>query len=237
MMMFRLARNIKLLQHVRAKVMLCEEAGEVLEIHILTAFLPEVEHAILIGNHEQLRPQINNYELQYDNPWGKRYSLNISLFEHLVKPQMGNLWIPLSTLKTQWRIHPSISELVRVPLYSDLQDHPSVSEYLRVDGMQDRLYWLNHQEKEDLQTVQAISLFRINTFKVDMIAALISHLVRQGTYESEDIAVITLYLGQLQKIRKRLANFFEIVVEDWDQEELKAKGLQDNLEISADGQV
>ncbi|CZT11782.1 related to helicases [Rhynchosporium graminicola] len=232
-----LARNIELLQRVRAKVMLCEEAGEVLEAHTLTAFLPGVEHAILIGDHEQLRPQINNYELQHDNPQGKRYSLDISLFERLVRPQMGNLQVPLSTLKTQRRMHPSISELVRVPLYPDLQDHTSVLEYPEVDGMRDRLYWLDHQEKEDPRPAQAVSLSRTNTFEVDMIATLVSHLVRQGTYGSEDIAVITPYLGQLQKIKKRLANSFEIVVGDRDQEELEAQGLQDDPETSADGQV
>ena len=232
-----LARNIDLLQRVRAKVMLCEEAGEVLEAHTLTAFLPGVEHAILIGDHEQLRPQINNYELQHDNPRGKKYSLDVSLFERLVQPQIGNLQIPLSTLKTQRRMHPSISELVRVPLYPDLQDHPSVSEYPQVDGMRDRLYWLDHQEKEDPRTDQAVSLSRTNTFEVDMIAALVSHLVKQGTYRSEDIAVITPYLGQLQKIKKRLANSFEIVVGDRDQEELEAKGLQDDPETSTNGQV
>ncbi len=232
-----LARNIELLQRVRAKVMLCEEAGEVLEAHTLTAFLPGLEHAILIGDHEQLRPQINNYELQHDNPRGKRYSLDISLFERLVKPHMGNLQVPLSTLKTQRRMHPSISELVRVPLYPDLQDHPSVSEYSEVDGMRDRLYWFDHQEKEDPRTAQAVSLSRTNTFEVDMIAAVVSHLVRQGTYGSEDIAVITPYLGQLQKIKKRLADSFEIIVGDRDQDELEAKGLQDPLETSTDGQV
>jgi hypothetical protein len=46
--------------------MLCEEAGEVLEAHTLIAFLPGVEHAILIVDHEQLWPQINIYELQHD---------------------------------------------------------------------------------------------------------------------------------------------------------------------------
>ncbi|RDL33045.1 Uncharacterized protein BP5553_08484 [Venustampulla echinocandica] len=232
-----LARNIELLQRVRAKVMLCEEAGEVLEAHTLTAFLPGVEHAVLIGDHEQLRPQINNYELQHDNPRGKRYSLDISLFERLVRPQMGNLQLPLSTLKTQRRMHPSISELIKVPLYPDLQDHPSVLEYPEVDGMRDRLYWFDHQEKEDPPPAQAVSLSKTNTFEVDMIGALVSHLVRQGTYRSEDIAVITPYLGQLQKIKKRLANSFEIVVGDRDQEELEAKGFQDELESSADGQV
>jgi hypothetical protein len=40
--------------------MLCEEDREDLEAHTLTAFLPVVEHAILIGEHEQLRPQIKS---------------------------------------------------------------------------------------------------------------------------------------------------------------------------------
>lgn len=129
---------------------------------------------------------------------------------------MGNLQVPLSILKTQRRMHPSISELVRVPLYPDLQDHPLVLEYPEVDRMRDHLYWLDHQEKEDPRPAQAVSLSRTNTFEVDMIAALVSYLVRQGTYESKDIAVITPYLGQLQKIKKRLANSFEIVVGDRD---------------------
>ena len=232
-----LARNVELLQRVRAKVMLCEEAGEVLEAHTLTAFLPGIEHAILIGDHEQLRPQINNYELQHDNSRGKKYSLDISLFERLVRLQTGNFEVPLSTLKVQRRMHPSISELVRVPLYPHLKDHPSVSNYPEVDGMRDRLYWLDHQEAEDPRPAQAVSLSRTNTFEVDMIAALVSHLVKQGTYCSEDIAVITPYLGQLQKIKKRLANSFEIVVGDRDQEELEAHGLQDDPETSTEGQV
>lgn len=63
-----LARNLDVLRRVRAKVVMIEEAGEVLEAHTLTALLPSVEHAILIGDHEQLRPQSNNYEFQYDNP-------------------------------------------------------------------------------------------------------------------------------------------------------------------------
>lgn len=63
-----LARNLDILRRVRAKVVVFEEAGEVLEAHTLTALLPSVEHAILIGDHEQLRPQIDNYEFQYDNP-------------------------------------------------------------------------------------------------------------------------------------------------------------------------
>src|SRR5690242_2791008 len=103
--------------------------------------------------------------------------------------------------------------------------------------MRDRLYWLDHQEKEDPRPAQAVSLSRTNTFKVDMITSLVSHLVRQRTYGSEDIAVITPYLGQLQKIKKRLASAFEIVVGDRDQEDLEAQGLQDDQETSGQVQV
>ncbi|KAI9651441.1 MAG: hypothetical protein M1829_002914 [Trizodia sp. TS-e1964] len=223
-----LARNIEILGRLRAKVMLCEEAGEVLEAHTLTAFLPSVEHAILIGDHEQLRPQINNYELQHDSPRGKQYSLDISLFERLVRPQIGDFRVPLSSLNIQRRMHPSISDLIRVPLYPNLQDHPSVAEYPEVDGMRDRLYWFDHKNLEDPRPPHSISLSRTNSFEVEMIAALTQHLVRQGAYSNEDIAVITPYLGQLQEIKKRLANSFEIVIGDRDLEELEAKGFQDN---------
>jgi superfamily I DNA and/or RNA helicase len=175
-----------------------------------------------------LRPQINNYELQHDNPRGKKFALDISLFERLVKPSTGNFQVPLNTLKTQRRMHPSISELVRVPLYPDLQDHPSVSEYPEVEGMRDRLYWLDHQAKEDAQNAQAISSSKTNSFEVEMVAALVSHLVKQGTYGHEDIAVLTPYLGQLQKLRRRLASDFVIVVGDRDEEDLVAKGIEDD---------
>lgn len=41
--------------------MLVEEAGQVLEAHILGSLVPSVQHMILIGDPLQLRPNINNY--------------------------------------------------------------------------------------------------------------------------------------------------------------------------------
>lgn len=55
-----LARNIDLLRHLQSKVIICEEAAEVMEPHLLSAFLPGVEHLIQIGDHQQLRPQIRD---------------------------------------------------------------------------------------------------------------------------------------------------------------------------------
>jgi len=61
-----------------------------------------------------------------------------------------------------------------------------------------------------------------------MIVALIFHLVRQETYEKDDIAVLTSYLKQLQKIKQRLRSSFEIVIDDRDLQNLKILSLKDD---------
>ncbi|KAL8993845.1 MAG: hypothetical protein Q9169_006042 [Polycauliona sp. 2 TL-2023] len=224
-----LARNLDILRRVRAKVVVFEEAGEILEAHTLTALLSSVEHAILIGDHEQLRPQINNYEFQSDNPRGAKFSLDISLFERLVHPQSRYPKLPYSSLEVQRRMYPSIAELIRSTLYPKLQDHPSVSTYPEVDGMRKRLFWLDHNEKEDASPLNpAQSFSKTNAWEVEMTAALVSHLVRQGIYRNEDIAVLTPYLGQLQKLKQRLRSSFAIVVGDRDLEDMEAEGVEDD---------
>lgn len=42
-------------------MLLVEEAGQVLEAHILGSLVPSIEHVILIGDPLQLRPTISNY--------------------------------------------------------------------------------------------------------------------------------------------------------------------------------
>ena len=41
--------------------MLVEEAGQVLESHVLGSLVQSIEHLILIGDPLQLRPTINNF--------------------------------------------------------------------------------------------------------------------------------------------------------------------------------
>lgn len=116
-----LARNLPLLRKLSSKVIVCEEAGEVQEAHFLTALLPSIEHLILIGDHLQLRPQVQNYCLSSESHEGKQYCLDISTFERLVKPLISTAQpLPFSTLEIQRRMHPSIAELVRSSLYANL---------------------------------------------------------------------------------------------------------------------
>lgn len=66
-----LARHIETLRRVGTKVIICEEAAEVMEAHVISALMPGVEHFIQIGDHQQLRPQIQNHSLSLETSTGK----------------------------------------------------------------------------------------------------------------------------------------------------------------------
>ncbi|KAJ5188533.1 hypothetical protein N7472_007547 [Penicillium cf. griseofulvum] len=225
-----LARRLDMFRRLPCKFMLCEEAGEVLESHLLTAFLPSVEHAILIGDQQQLRPQVQNYDLSSENPrGGAQYSLDISLFERLVSSNKSPMdcGAPFSTLETQRRMHPSIARLIRETQYPKLKDAASVSEYPEIMGMRKRLFWLDHRQREGGSDADATSTSHWNSHEIDMTVALVNHLIQQGEYKHGDIAVLTPYLGQLNRLRKRLDELFAIVVGDRDREDLKQAGYGD----------
>ncbi|GMF50210.1 unnamed protein product [Phytophthora fragariaefolia] len=95
---------------VAPPVVICEEAGEVLETQIMACLTPACQHLVLIGDHKQLRPQITEYNLSVESVEGKRYALDVSLFERLVAPTSG---LPLWKLTEQHRMRPQISQLLR----------------------------------------------------------------------------------------------------------------------------
>ena len=89
------------IQDASPGIILVEEAGEILEPHTLTAMTSETKQLILIGDHKQLRPKVNNYELTIEK--GEGYNLNMSLFERLVLAG-----VPHTTLNLQHRMRPEI---------------------------------------------------------------------------------------------------------------------------------
>ncbi|KAL7552460.1 hypothetical protein ACHAWF_015711 [Thalassiosira exigua] len=68
------AKYKDLLSIKSAGVVIVEEAGEVLEPHVLSSLTEgsthsdETKHLILIGDHKQLRPKVESYELTKGNP-------------------------------------------------------------------------------------------------------------------------------------------------------------------------
>ncbi len=70
------------LQAASQDVLLVEEAGEILESHTITALGQKTQQLILIDDHKQLRPKVNNHLLSVEK--GEGYDLNRSLFERLI---------------------------------------------------------------------------------------------------------------------------------------------------------
>jgi AAA domain len=186
----------EILSEKAAGVVLVEEAGEVLEAHVLSALLKvdnvkATKHLILIGDHMQLRPKLETYELTTVSGGG--YNLDCSLFEHLITGGR-----PAVTLQVQHRMRPSFSALIRAQTYPSLLDHPSVYRYPHVKGTTKDLLFFNHRVPED-NTNMAETTSRSNSFEAEIAIELVRFFIWQG-YKPDQIVVLTPYLGQLSKL-------------------------------------
>ncbi|PPJ52383.1 hypothetical protein CBER1_10920 [Cercospora berteroae] len=229
-----LAKNSSTIRRVRSKVVICEEAGEVMEPHVMSALLPSVEHFIQIGDHQQLRPSINNFlDLSLESDRGKLHQLDRSQFERLSVGEPGRPSIPLAQLNVQRRMRPEISTLIRETIYKRLDDHPSTIQLPNVVGMRKNVFWLDHNNMEDDggDSMNHHKKSKSNGWELQMVHALVRHVVRQGVYSTSDIAVLTPYTGQLQRLRAAMRQDFEIVLSDRDEEALIKDGFtaQDSI--------
>ncbi|KAF3130126.1 hypothetical protein TWF594_010522 [Orbilia oligospora] len=215
-----LAGHADMLERIHAKVLFCEEAGEILEAHTITALIPSIEHMILIGDHEQLRPHVANYDLSVESRKGQAYRLDVSLFERLAQQSYGNMGLkfPIASLNTQRRMHPTIADLIRLKTYPNLLD--AVPAYPPIPGMKKRLFWMTHEHPDSKGDAIKATTSYTNDFEQDIVISLVTHLLHQGVFKEHQIAVLTPYLGQMSKLRRSLGNIMNIIVGSRDQEAL-----------------
>ncbi|OAQ98505.1 hypothetical protein LLEC1_01897 [Akanthomyces lecanii] len=217
------AKYSSLIKAAEPDYVLVEEAGEILEAHILAALGPSIKGMILIGDHKQLRPKCNNYSLSVEK--GSGYDLNRSLFERLIL--YGH---PHTTLRKQHRMHPDISQLVRSMTYPDLEDGDRTKDRSRIRGVRDRVTFINHGHPEgaviqvgDRQDA-AQKTSKENKFEADMILRTVKYLGQQG-YKTENIVILTPYLGQLRLLRDMLSRDNDPLLSDLDSHELIRAGI------------
>ena len=183
------AKNRVLLQHVKPKIIIVEEAAEVLEAHIITTLTNDCQHLILIGDHQQLRPNPTVYRL------AKQYKLDVSLFERMIKNR-----VPCQQLHLQHRMRPEISILLKRHFYKDLNDHPSVQKYDDVKGVDSNIFFIQHSEVEDEEDD---TKSRSNEHEADFLVGLCRYFLQQG-YTRSQITVLTTYTGQMRNLRRRM---------------------------------
>lgn len=184
-----LSKYRPLIASMKPKIILIEEAAEVLEAPVTAACFESLEHLILVGDHKQLQGHCTVEELGRSP-----YNLNVSMFERLV-----NNGIPYKTLLGQRRMEPDFRELLG-PIYPELQDHTSVltRKPLPPYGMGDvKSFFLDHDWSE-LRDAQ-MSLF--NDKEAEFIAGFYEYLMMNKVHPS-NITILTFYNGQRKRILK-----------------------------------
>ncbi|KAI9155055.1 NFX1-type zinc finger-containing protein 1 [Paramyrothecium foliicola] len=215
-----LAKHIEVLKRLGSKVVICEEAGEVMEPHIVSAMMPRVEHFIQIGDHKQLRPLPQDDSLR-----GGRYKLDRSQFERRAEGEPGMRPLPVAQLNIQRRMRPDMSKLIH-SIYPSLQDHERVQNLPDVVGARRNVFWLDHRNHEDTAPDCHHTKSHSNTWEVSMTQAIVQHFVRQGVYGPDDIAVLTPYRRQLQRLITSFSKDYNIFLSDRDEEDLAASDHQ-----------
>ncbi|EXJ91056.1 hypothetical protein A1O1_04163 [Capronia coronata CBS 617.96] len=190
-----LSKYRPLISALKPKVILIEEAAEVLEAPVTVACIPSLQHLILVGDHQQLQGHCSVQDLENDP-----FFLNISLFERLVKNNM-----PYKTLLRQRRMDPEFRRLI-AGLYPGLTDHPSVIDrHVAPWGMGPiKSFFFSHQWSEYRDESQSV----YNEEEAKFIAGFYRHLFKNGI-APEHITVLTFYNGQRKKILRELKAFPE----------------------------
>ena len=225
-----------LLKELDLEIMICEEAGEVMEAHTLCALLPTLQHAIFIGDPLQLRPEVAEQSMTLETRLGSHYRLDESLFERFMTPHDPAAGLmPTSNLNIQRRMHPEISDLTRLT-YPYLLDHASTATHPPTVGLAHRMFWLDHRVPE-LDPAEN-SKSHVNLHEVAMVAGLVHHLLRGSAYSLGEIAVLTPYNGQLAALHENLKGTCSLWLSEKDRETLLDDGfLEDERTMGTKDEV
>ena len=190
------------IQKAEVDVLMVEEAGEILEAHVLAALGSKTGQLIMIGDHKQLRPKIANYRLSVEK--GEGWDLNRSLFERLV-----NQGYPCVSLVKQHRMRCEIGDLIKGLTYPDLEHtYKPMPDLL---GLKGNVIWINHdKEEEEVGNLAERkegkgASSKKNLWEVEMVGKIMMYLAQQG-YKSKNMVVLTPYLAQLGELRRALGN-------------------------------
>ena len=186
------AKYQHIIQRVKPKIVIVEEAAEVLESYIVSSLSAATQQLTLIGDHKQLQPSPNEYYLAKD------YNLDISLFERLIRAG-----IPHATLQIQHRMRPEIAGLVCPSIYPTLDNHESVSKYEHIKRVATNLHFFNHNHPEaNNNDTKSYS----NIEEAKLVVGLCDYFLKQD-YSSSQITVLTTYTGQLLTLKSIMPRY------------------------------
>ena len=106
---------LQILDQLKPCAVIVEEAAEIIEGQLISVLPPSIQHLVMLGDHQQLKPRINCYKLKDKN-------LDCSMFERLIYNKMR-----FAQLGRQCRMRDDIANLLRsLDIYKDLKTNHEV---------------------------------------------------------------------------------------------------------------
>ena len=175
----------QLLKNIRPAIIIIEEAAEILEAQLLAAIGDWAKYLILIGDHKQLRPQVESYDLV------RNFDMDKSMMERLI---LGGL--PYSTLQFQSRMRPEFAELL-LDIYPDLRNNiERVARNAVANCIKHSMFFWDHEDEETKERSYK------NEEEATKTLQLALFLIQQG-YKPEQITILAAYRGQVSLIKKK----------------------------------
>ena len=176
--------HLSLIQKLAPRIVLVEEAAEVLEPCLVAALTKSVEKLILIGDHKQLKPQVDTFYLR------KEFNFHISMMERLI-----HLGFPYEKLVRQGRMRPEFSCMLK-DIYPDYEDFEGIAEKNKtIHCLPFSMFFWSHSYDEVKDRSAR------NPGEANMVIALALFFIASGIPEDE-ITILCAYLGQVQLVRK-----------------------------------
>jgi helicase required for RNAi-mediated heterochromatin assembly 1 len=182
---------------LKPRIVMVEEAGECLEANMMSMFLPSLQHLILVGDHQQLRPRAQKPTHNF-----KHY--DVSLFERL-----ANNTVDYKMLAVQRRMPPEVRRLLW-PIYGDkIKDHACTFDRPLVPGLGAfRTHFFHHDYQEDHDKFKSA----YNEHEAKLVVDFVNGLISKGV-EPRQITVLTFYNGQRRLLTRELKKVEGIVAE------------------------
>ncbi|CAD8152857.1 unnamed protein product [Paramecium octaurelia] len=176
-----------ILTQLNSKVLVVEEAEQILLSNLVTILTNNFEHVILFGNYFNLEEQLQNYD-----------QTNYYFLKNI-----QNQKIPSVVLSTQRRMKTNIADFMRSINNQNIADHHDILETIntmQVKGLDSDFFIFNNEPFGDLCRKS-----KENEQEAEMIVQMVQYLIQAGNKESQ-ITVLSLYQQQVQLIKEKFRN-------------------------------
>ena len=183
-----------------------DEAGRATIPEVLIPIV-KAGRAILVGDERQLPPMVEDIIDEEPDVSTDQRRLDTSLFEILVEQSEESGRKSLASLRTQYRMHPSIGNLISAVFYEgDLKNGDQVRPpRFTFDWLPAPVTWLSTSAIEDRQDTRAGESYA-NPTETDIVLQLLEKLEEKCKERGRrpSVAIITGYAAQVERLITRV---------------------------------